>query len=670
MVAPGDVAEISGRAGRTVNAIRSTTFLGEPACQLIAAWADAAQPRDRPTKPSVTTATRPKPAACAGRGRRNGYPETASIGGQASPVMRRCRKSFDEPAVLSGAEMSASRAAGRPGRIIAPMPPPGEVPRSSTGSRREAAAGLDTSEGRTFVRDRLALLGKMAFLLSGGFYLAMLILIPGLGIASVRTHVLDRGNLFHLFGTLSMGLLWLIAPRRHWQLRTLGMLDAGALLVTLWCWAGMINFAFDTAFVVLLAGIITVMARAVIVPSSGGRTFWLSLAALAPITPAAILLPGHPPVPMEDRAALIRGVNATLWILIGVITASVASRVIYGLRRRVQEVVELGQYTLEEELGTGGMGQVWRARHRLLIRPAAIKLIRPQAFGSGSGDPNLLRRRFEREALATAALRSPHTVQLYDFGVAEDGTLYYVMELLDGFNLQQLVRRFGPLPAERVVHILHQACFSLAEAHHNGLIHRDIKHSNIFVSRVGMEYDFVKVLDFGLVKLEHPREAHDASLTAAGATTGTPAFMAPEVVLGERPTDHRVDIYSLGCVAYWLLTGSLVFEGGSGMRVMFDHARTPPVPPSTRVELPIPPDLERLVLDCLEKDPAHRPASAYELVNRLERCALLEKWGPERASRWWNAHAPNVVGARPLAEALLANERRPAAGVRPARPHD
>src|SRR6185503_5315720 len=205
----------------------------------------------------------------------------------------------------------------------------------------------------------------------------------------------------------------------------------------------------------------------------------------------------------------------------------------------------------------GGMGEVWRAHHRMLIRPAAVKLIRPQAIGSSPMKPEVLLRRFEREARATAALKSPHTVQLYDFGVSDDGTLYYVMELLDGFDVEQLVSRFGPQPPERVAHIVNQVCHSLSDAHRNGLIHRDIKPANIIVTPAGLVPDFAKVLDFGLVKLD--RRPGDARLTADAGFAGTPAFIAPEAVLGERPTDHRVDIYSVGCVAYWMLTGKLVF---------------------------------------------------------------------------------------------------------------
>ena len=318
------------------------------------------------------------------------------------------------------------------------------------------------------------------------------------------------------------------------------------------------------------------MIRAILVPSRPRRTMLLTALAFLPTVVVCIvrhdptaLLPGF----SADYQKQYMTLNTILWSVLGTTLATITSRVTYGLRQQVAEANELGQYVLEEKIGGGGMGEVWRARHRLLIRPAAIKLIRPQM----SGDPELLLRRFEREARATAALKSPHTVQLYDFGATEDGRLYYVMELLDGLDLDTLVRQYGPLPPERVVHILRQVCSSLQDAHGNGLVHRDIKPANVVVSRAGTTFDFAKVLDFGLVKLDpRGRPRTIVKLSTEGSTSGTPAFMAPEVVLGVADTDHRVDLYALGCVGYWLLTGKLIFEGRTVVEVMFHHAHTPP----------------------------------------------------------------------------------------------
>jgi eukaryotic-like serine/threonine-protein kinase len=268
-------------------------------------------------------------------------------------------------------------------------------------------------------------------------------------------------------------------------------------------------------------------------------------------------------------------------------------------------------------------------------------------------------RRFEREARATAALRSPHTVQLYDFGETEDGTLFYVMELLVGIDLETLVRHFGPIPAERAVHILKQVCQSLDEAHRNGLIHRDIKPANIFISGIGTELDFVKPLDFGLVRLRSPHPQNAATVTADTAVACTPAYAAPEIARGETTYDHRVDIYAVGCVAYWLVTGQLVFTADTSMQMLFDHVGASAPRPSTRTELPIPPDLEQLILDCLEKDAGRRPASADVLAQRLSMCPLPVPWTRERAEQWWRLHAPVTTHHRPVADVLLSREATP-----------
>jgi serine/threonine-protein kinase len=300
----------------------------------------------------------------------------------------------------------------------------------------------------------------------------------------------------------------------------------------------------------------------------------------------------------------------------------------------------MGGYRLIERLGAGGMGEVWRAEHYLLARPAAIKLVR----WGGDGTPNTrqreLQERFGREAQATALMRSPHTVDLYDFGLANDGTFYYVMELLDGFDLETLAQRFGPVPAERAINLLLQVCHSLGEAHANGLIHRDIKPANVFVCRYGREVDFVKVLDFGMVKSRGEGSNADTQLTAEHAVAGTPGFMAPEQVVGGQPVDARADIYAVGCVAYWLLTGKLVFEGKTAMDTMIQHAQATPVPPSRRTELDVPPALEEIVLACLAKDPDDRPASADALAVALGSVGTQEPWTQPRAHEWWNRHHP------------------------------
>jgi eukaryotic-like serine/threonine-protein kinase len=321
--------------------------------------------------------------------------------------------------------------------------------------------------------------------------------------------------------------------------------------------------------------------------------------------------------------------------------ALVPAVILRRLGASVEKAREMGSYELLERLDRGGMGEVWRARHRMLARPAAIKLIRPELLGLEKGRvAESLLRRFEREAQATAALRSPHTIELYDFGITRDGTFYYVMELLEGLDLESLVRRFGPVPPERAIHLLVQACDSLADAHHAGLVHRDIKPANICACRRGLKDDFVKVLDFGLVKATWEGAERDTRLTQEGAVAGTPAYIAPEAVLGNRVVDPRADIYCLGCVAYWLVTGQTVFERGTPLQMAFHHAHTEPVAPSRRTEIGVPDDLDRLILSCLEKDPDRRPQDALELASRLAACSGQPAWTPVRARRWWDTHRP------------------------------
>jgi serine/threonine-protein kinase len=378
----------------------------------------------------------------------------------------------------------------------------------------------------------------------------------------------------------------------------------------------------------------------------------LIFAAIAPSTPGKTLIAGLIAASMNPLGMLIARARGTWdfsptsavllmhfpdYLLAGV--AFVISHVVTRLGEQVGRARELGSYRLGELLGRGGMGEVYRATHRMLARPAAIKLIRPEVLAAGGAESaELASKRFRREATAAANLRSPHTVELYDFGVTEDQTLYFVMELLEGMDLETLVRQKGPLPASRVIHILRQVCESLEEAHAAGLVHRDIKPANIHVGRLGLLYDFVKVLDFGLVKsMEGATDEHSLA-TAAGLTPGTPGYMAPEIALGEQ-VDGRADLYALGCVAYYLLTGRQVFAAANGMQLVAKHVSELPVPPSQRTELAVPPELDRLVLACLAKKPGDRPSSAAELTRALG-AIDVEPWGQAQAQEWWRVNRP------------------------------
>ena len=315
------------------------------------------------------------------------------------------------------------------------------------------------------------------------------------------------------------------------------------------------------------------------------------------------------------------------------------ARRMHGMEVAAQKAQDLGSYHLEALIGTGGMGEVWRARHKMLAREAAIKIIRPELMqGASARQADVAMRRFEREARVTADLQSPHTVYLYDFGTSRDGHFYFVMELLDGVSLQKLVQTFGPQPGSRVIHILRQVCLSLEEAHARGMVHRDLKPSNIMVCKVALQHDFVKVLDFGLVKPTQTEEV--THLTVDGVSAGTPGYIAPEIAMGEERIDGRADIYTLGCVAYYLLTGTLVFNETSPTAMAVAHVQKPPVPPSQRTELPISPDLEAVVLQCLSKKAADRPTSARALIRLLDACVDAKQWCTDDADAWWRTHLP------------------------------
>jgi serine/threonine-protein kinase len=431
-----------------------------------------------------------------------------------------------------------------------------------------------------------------------------------------------------------------------------------------------IGLGFEVA-VAFLAGLL----RFWVVPASTDPTLatagvsWIVVVILlypsiAPNTPTKILIASLLAASMDPAGiaiAKLRGLDVSLsamnhiqWFLpnyLAAILAVIPSKIIVSLSREVRSARELGSYRLEDVIGRGGMGEVHRATHRLLARPAAIKLIRPEILQSSGDVQSVVIERFKREARAAAELRSPHTIELYDFGVANDGTFYYVMELLDGLDLETLVEKYGPIPAERAVHLLRQTCLSLGEAHMHGLVHRDIKPGNIHTTRMGLSLDFVKVLDFGLVKALDSRQ--EIKLTAPDVATGTPAFMAPEVALGDE-ADARADIYSLGCVGYWLLTGQLVYESDSAVKMMYRHIEGDPVPPSSRTELPIPQELDALIMACLGKKPDDRPDDAREVIRMLDAVSLPQSWTEANASQWWERNYPHERSGEYCAPQILA----------------
>jgi len=369
--------------------------------------------------------------------------------------------------------------------------------------------------------------------------------------------------------------------------------------------------------------------RASIIIGSFGAVFILLLPAMSFHDPFAWQFIWQA-VDIEQRSTMV------LLVIFAVGISITASSIIHSLRSEVIEARQMGQYRLTELIGKGGMGEVWKAEHALLARPAAVKLIRPEVLDPSDPDKaESMIRRFEREAQNTANLRSVHTVEVYDFGITDSGTFYFVMELLDGIDLETLVNDNGPLSPARTRYLMRQVCDSLLEAHDKGLVHRDLKPANVLACRMGGNYDFVKVLDLGLAK-HHATDLveQDAKLTREGMVIGTPAYMPPETVT-KGISDARSDIYSLGCMMFWMLTGQLLFEGSAAMSMVVRHVQEAPEAPSKRSELIIPQSLDRVVLACLEKDPDARPQSAAELKEMLDACDLEDTWDEADARSWW-----------------------------------
>ncbi len=381
-------------------------------------------------------------------------------------------------------------------------------------------------------------------------------------------------------------------------------------------------------FVVPLLGLLLV-ARAIFVPCRATRTFWLSIPAVPAIL-AVQLMHGeffadrdlrHP----DESFGTIMAWNQLILVL-SVALATVTSHVSFHLRRKVYDATQLGQYQLEEKIGEGAMGEVYRARHALMRRPTAVKVIRAAVLDAETVA------RFEQEVQQTARLTHPNTIAIYDYGRTPEGTFYYAMELLDGEDLKEIVLKAGPFGPARVIHILTQACAALSEAHTRGLVHRDVKPANLILCERGLEHDVVKVMDFGLVK--DTRES-DAGETTGEGVCGSPETIAPETIRGKaaRPA---ADIYALGAVGCFLLTGKPIFDAQSTMTFVGMHLSQDPIPPSARgVEVPA--DLEKLLLSCLAKNPEQRPASAAALGNDLLACGVAGQWTEEDASGWWRA---------------------------------
>ena len=504
------------------------------------------------------------------------------------------------------------------------------------GSEPTAAFAPSGPTGESeFLAERLVLFGRIACLASSGFLLMRLAIN-----AFSRRAVFEDFPAAHLTATAILLLVWILAGSRTFSDRGLRRLDAAGTIAASLAYVMMVltmPLAWRPDQLVLLILNAVLLGRAALVPSEPRRTAWISAASVAAMPIVTLLfLQKNASRDLPSGAVVTQ---ATLWATFTVILATLISNVTFHLRRSVARARRLGQYRLLEKIGAGGMGVVYRAEHEMLRRPTAIKLLPPASAGEQS------LKRFEREAQLTARLTSPHTVSVYDYGRTPEGAFYYVMEYLHGLDLESLVREAGPLPPGRVVHILRQVCEALAGAHGVGLVHRDIKPANILLSEVGGISDFAKVVDFGLVK--DVTGSADARLTHEDVVAGTPQYLAPETIRDGDSSDPRSDLYALGAVAYYLLTATPLFDGRP-IAVIQSHLNTSPEPPSARLGRPLPAKLERVVLDCLEKDPGDRPESAQALLDRLAACDDVAPWGAEEARSWWRERSsPRASGGQP-----------------------
>ena len=537
-----------------------------------------------------------------------------------------------------------------------------DLPRSPE-QRLHRSATLDSHQSPTLPPELLAdaarRLGWLGLIYAAGGvfgYFGRRALLSASGAAPFEF----RGSDIIALAGIAMGIAVFLVARGR-RLPSQRLLDLGLLFYVAAAFGIAAGQIFDPparapylSFSYMPTECVWIIAFPLVVPNTPHKVLIASLLAASTGPAAAVLSSAFTGIPV-DRP-IVMAVYFLTSNYVCAIIAYVVARIVHRFNMRLKSLRDIGSYELVEPIGAGGMGEVWRAKHRLLARPAAIKLIRSDVLGTSQRTRDAIVRRFEREAKDTAMLGSTHTIDVYDFGVTEEGDFYYVMELLDGISLDRFVQLYGPMEPARVVYLLQQACHSLGEAHMRGLVHRDVKPANIFLCRLGPDDDFVKVLDFGLVK--HFQGPAGAMLTTEGMTAGTPAYMAPEVALGRTDIDGRADIYALGCVAYYLLTGEPVFSADSDVATALAHVKDMPVPPSVRSEFNIPPALEAAILDSLAKEPAARPASAEVFSERVAAAVTQDAWTAKSARAWWELHRMDMM--RPAAE-----DAAPAAGVGP-----
>jgi len=491
-----------------------------------------------------------------------------------------------------------------------------------------AAAPLDSESAQAFLQRRLLLLSKLFALITVGLH--VFVRLVRLKAPREVDSLMGTQLISLQLGMLAAFVLVILRLRKVTRSQ-LELQTIDALFAIAPAYAPMVAFAELSPHMrpeLLLLQLVShvIVARAVLVPSTARRTLVLSVLGFLPVIGWTYWFydkHGDPTLP----PSFIYTAPVFAWMLASTAVSTIVSYTIFGLRKKVVEATRIGQYVLERKIGQGGMGAVYRARHGLLRRPTAIKVL-----ASEHADEHELRR-FEREVKLTSRLTHPHTVAIYDYGRTPEGVFYYAMELLEGLDLQQLVETSGAQPASCVVRILEQVAGALSEAHALGLIHRDIKPANVILCERGGLPGFAKVVDFGLVKSVR-NDATSAAVSGVQTIVGTPLYLSPEQIARPETVDGRSDLYALGAVAYFLLTGVLVFDGRSLVEICGHHLYSQPAPPSTRCSHAIPSELEALVLQLLAKDPAERPPSAQALLARL-RALPVRRWSDEELAAWW-----------------------------------
>ncbi|MCP4447116.1 MAG: serine/threonine protein kinase [Myxococcales bacterium] len=487
---------------------------------------------------------------------------------------------------------------------------------------------VDDEETRAYFQQRLLLFAKMMFIIDTLFF--------GIALLAYQLYpsmMPSRINVLHLIGGICLLLLFaawhLLLPREHRSLRQLLALDAFLIVSMAVAFGILCFFSYDRTvnmWSVFIWTIFLVFGRVLYVPSTAARTAVLSAIAFTCIAAAGTAVAVWRPEGLSVPGP-VWAFGSIFYGAVAVLIAAVGSHVMYGLRSRVLAAEKLGQYTLGRKIGEGGMGAVYEAHHALLRRPTAIKLLPPQKAGAESMV------RFEREVQITAELNHPNTVEIYDYGRSRDGLFYYAMEFLDGMDLETLVAEHGPQTPARVVHILAQASGALQEAHARELIHRDIKPANILLCELGGVPDIAKVVDFGLVK----ELKDDSMLTTGSMVGGTPAYISPEAVMDPDSVGPVSDLYALGAVGYFLLTGTPLFRATSLMEMCVHHVRSDPDPVAERTEQEISSELASLIMECLSKEVSERPESATEFRSRLRAVPESELWDEDAALEWWRS---------------------------------